>query len=508
MHYVAFLIDKHGFIPYKDIFDTDMVGTLLFHLAIGRLLGYGDLAFRIVDISYLLILLVVTWFIMKPFGKVVALTSILLFGIFYLGCGEGMSLQRDYIGIFPIAMAILLATKQFGPNKAGYKAFAIGALFALSASIKPHLVIGLPFTIIYAFDNEIHYDFKGKGSIDFWYLFRFSSLAVLGFMLFLSLPFLWLWNKGGISYFWEMFSRYLPLHLHLDVEHQTISGVKRWIYLVKSYRQLGNMKIFLMPISLGLYLVFSELAKNNAKIKLAYLLTALLFLYSIYPVFAGQFWDYHWVPFIYFCSLLASFILLPTSSVSYPSSRRIIPLIVFALFLFFYPFNFTSNFVAQALGKPLKPLHERRVDEIADFLKKHLGPNDKVQPLDWAGGAIHGMLIAKAVVATPYIHDYHFYHHVSDPYIQDIRKRFIKHLKGNPPKYIIIYDMTLKNRVQGKDTTTEFPELTIFIDKNYKNVYDGNGFKILERQSAPVGSTLRGKDPDSSLRSFHLYDCN
>lgn len=482
LHYVAFLIDKHGFIPYKDVFETSMVGTILFHLAIGKLLGYGDFAFRLVDITYLSFLSSVTWLLMRPFGKLVAFTSLLLFGLLYLGFGPLLSLQRDYIGILPIAMAILLVTKDFGFIRIGLKAFAIGALFALSASIKPHLAIGLPAIIIYMSFNGSPK--KQKGKISFCkHLLKFGFLVTLGFLLFLSLPFLWLWNKGGFPYFWEMFSTYLPLYLHLTDEHVTISGVERWIYLFKSYRNFGGLQILLVPAALGIYIAFFISEKNSSKIKLVLLLSTLLVLYSIYPVFAGQFWKYHYMPFVYFGCLCASLILLPFSSAISPLYRRVIPLVIFAFFLL-TKINPGEDFVRQLSGHPLAPPKEGRVDEIADFLKEHLKPNDKVQPLDWTGGAVHGMLISEAVIGTPYIYDYHFYHHISEPYIQKIRRRFIERLKEEKPRFII--DMAAKPSPKGKDTSTEFPELQKILGENYIVVYKGNRFIILERKFTSI----------------------
>lgn len=80
LHYVAFLIDQHDFVPYKDVFETSMPGTFLFHLAIGKTLGYGDTAFRVVDIAYLMLLLTATWFLVRPImGPLPALISPLLF---------------------------------------------------------------------------------------------------------------------------------------------------------------------------------------------------------------------------------------------------------------------------------------------------------------------------------------------------------------------------------------------------------------------------------------------
>lgn len=34
LHYVAYLINEHGFVPYRDIFEVNMPGTYLFHMAI------------------------------------------------------------------------------------------------------------------------------------------------------------------------------------------------------------------------------------------------------------------------------------------------------------------------------------------------------------------------------------------------------------------------------------------------------------------------------------------
>ena len=482
LHYIAFLIDKHNFIPYKDVFETSMPGAFLLHLAIGHWFGYSDLAFRIVDVAYLSLLLSITWFIMRPFGKTVASASILLFGLLYLSYGPKMSLQRDCVGILPIAMALFLVSNDFILiNKANLRAFVTGALFGLSAAIKPHLSIGLPALIIYMALNVRPEKKKGAESF-LRHLLKCGLFTVSGFILILSLPLLWLWNKGGIPYFWEMFSRYLPLYLHLTGMHQTISGVEWWIHLIKAYLKLGGMYTFLIPIVLGIYMVFSKLAKNSVEIKLVFLLITLLFLYSIYPVFAGQFWKYHWMPFAYFASLFVSFLLLPTPSVSCKLYKCILPLIVFAIFLLI-AIHPAPEFVRQVSGQSPAPPKEGRVDEIADFLKTHLGPTDKVQPLDWVdGGAVHGMLIAQAVVATPYIQDFYFYHDISEPYIQEIRRRFIKCLKEEYPKYIIDIDVAVAERPTGKDTTTEFPELKKYISENYIAVYKCNGFKILGRK--------------------------
>ena len=63
--------------------------------------------------------------------------------------------------------------------------------------------------------------------------------------------------------------------------------------------------------------------------------------------------------------------------------------------------------------------------------------SSRVQPLDWDGGALHGMLLAKAITATPYICDFQLYHHVSTPYIQGLRRDFLADLEQAMPAFII-----------------------------------------------------------------------
>ncbi len=479
LHYVAFLIDKHHFTPYKDVFETSMPGTLLFHLAIGKALGYSDAAFRTLDMLYLLAFLAVTWILMRPFGKAVACGSVLLFGLIYMGHGPSMSLQRDYVGILPIAIALLVATRAASKTYAQWS--VIGALFALSASIKPHLAIGLPAVIAYGAVTMRNGADTLRAAFGMPFL-RMAGAAAIGFIVVWSLPFIWLWTTGGFPYFREMFASYLPLHIQLTGDHAMVSGMARIRYLLDSYRNFGGLGMLLVPAALGIHIALSE-QEDRYKTRFVLLLLALLGLYSIYPALSGQFWDYHWMPFAYFGSLCGALVLLPqarfVSVLPHAAYRRAVPLMVF-LFALALLVHMPGDFTRQIAGKEPVPPKDGKVDEIAGFLKSHLRPGDKIQPLDWTGGALHAALISEAVVATPYIYDYHFYHHVSKPQIQHIRQKFISDLQAEQPRYII--DMIAKPRPTGQDTTTEFPELQTLLATNYAPVHRGNGYVILERK--------------------------
>lgn len=483
LHYVAFLIDQHDRVPYRDVFETSMVGTFLFHLGIVKLVGYGDLAFRSVDIAWLTSLLLVTWLAMRPLlGAAGALVAPTLFGLLYLGEGPSMSLQRDYLGILPIAIAVLLATRNPTSKRRRLVALGIGALFAVAASIKPQLAIGLPAVLAYLLLRERSPADSGAPTRSGRALGTILLMG-LGFVTVLALPFAWLWRIGGLPHFWEMFTSYLPLHLHLTGSGHVVFGVERWIYLFQSYQELGGWQSLLIPTVCGVAIGLPALAKDDSKRSFVLLLLALLALYSVVPILGGKFWRYHWMPFVYFGSLCASLIVLPLSANRSSFGQRVVCLVVFAIFLAI-TVRPARDFLREVSGITVPPPKMGRVDEVADFLKANLRPGDAVQPLDWAGGTLHGMLLARAVVATPYIYDYHFYHHVSSPYIQRLRREFIEQLKRDRPRFIV--DMAVKSTPAGADTTREFPALRNFIAKNYVAVYQGRGFRIFESGAAPA----------------------
>ncbi len=481
LHYVAYLINEHGFVPYRDLFEVNMPGTYLFHMAVGRMFGYSDLAFRLVSVAWLIATLTVTWFVMKPVGRATAFGSCLLFGLIHLGSGPDMSLQRDFIAILPIASALLLATRRRPNHPVNLIHFLVGVLFALAALIKPHLAIGLPAIIVY---NCIH-DSNGLKSLKTLIkpCIVGGIVSLLGFLFTLIIPFLWLWQIGALQPFWDIFSSYVPLYAQMSGDFEFRGPFRRVINVLYRYISFGEFGILLTSSMFGVYLVLTT-SMSAAKKKLAILLLFLSVLYSIYVVIAGKLWSYHWIPYIYFASLGTAIVLFSPPPFASLHRPIILPLFVFIVTaIAVLP---TYDFARQLLHALPPPLPmDGKVDEIATYLNEHLSPTDKVQPLDWISGGTHAMLISKAVPATPYITDFQFYHHVSNPYIQNLRHDFIKKLKKEMPKFIIDVHVQpmIKPRLSGLDTTYNFPELEEFIKQHYKTDYTGNGFDIFRRNN-------------------------
>jgi len=480
-HYIALLINEHGYVPYRDVFETSMPGTLLFHVAITSLLGYGDLAFRLFDLFWLAALTATTWFVMRRIAVPVAWFASFGFALAYLLFGQDMALQRDYLGLLPIALALLTAGQQkFSLSQA---AIIVGALFGFAAAIKPHLGIGLPIVFLYMLAQRGQLQSVRQACAP---VIKTGLLTTLGFVPVFAMPLIWLWSNGGLHSFIEMFTQYLPLHVNMTGLGSTVTREEHFTYSLK--KLWHGTRYIAPPAVFGVLVAMLFGALSDSARRLAVTLACLLLAYCIYAALGGKFWLYHWVPFRYFAILCAALMLSP---LKVPQAKLIEPALlvgfVATLTIWVSLEGYARQWLAipasirpQLAGKPPYPPKGGRVDEIAEWLiSANLQPGDRVQPLDWAESVVHSMLLARAKPATPYIYDYYFYHYISDPYIQTMRARFIADLKQEPPRFII-RTVGGQLRPSGLDTTDRFVELEEILNENYETATTGERYEILE----------------------------
>lgn len=170
--------------------------------------------------------------------------------------------------------------------------------------------------------------------------------------------------------------------------------------------------MWLIPAAFGIY--FNQNKKT-------YLLASLAFCYAIYPALSGQFFPYHYIPFVYLIILLASLSISTINhfplTINYFSSFILLAVILINI-------RPSQTFIRQLEGKPIATSTDR-AEEIIRFLEKNSEEGDTVQPLDWTGGTLLAMLETRAYIATPYVFDFYFYHHVSNSYIQSLRADFM-----------------------------------------------------------------------------------
>ena len=478
MLYVAFLIEHFHYVPYRDLFDMNMPGTYIINILIGRFFGYSDLGFRCIDLIYLAAILTATWFWMRKLGRKVAWSGTVLFGLSYLGYGPAMSMQREYLIILPIILALLVSSS-FSRLNDVIKCSVVGFFFGIVATIKPHAAIAFPLLLIFQV-LDIKERNNGK-SLGVTRLFQIILSSVFGFMIPITAIFIYLLSVDAWTSFFDIVRNYWPLYTGLTSTHKTIFGLDRILYVVKGYRSLGGMSLWLAPSVIGVYVSLFHSNITSAQKRQIFLLIGLVLCYSIYPAFAGQFWSYHWLPYLFFILLLSSVCFVEQSGVK-SRIQKLFPVgvMLLVIVLSIHP---PLDIFKQPMGdSSRKSPKGGRVDEIASYLKANMEPEDRVQPLDWAvGGAVHAMLIAKARLATPFVYTFHFYHHISNTYIQHLRKRFIDSLRKSKPRFIVQINAG-RPWITSVDTTGEFRELQQLLSSDYIVVSEGDGYVIYENR--------------------------
>jgi hypothetical protein len=458
--YESFLMHREGRVPYRDMFDFQMPGIYAAFYLIGSVSGFNPFRLRVLDLLILTAILIITYNAMRTFGKVPALAGGFLFGLGYIGGGPSLALQREYLMLLFLAPAVWISMRGMLTLK---HRFALGILFGLTTIIKPHAAIGLLPILLF----DLHADFKRR-NIPLLHALAGNMIPLgLGFALPVSAVLLWLSVSGALKPFISIVMNYWPLYSQINGRMEVTSGTGRLAFILDQVWRLGGNGLWLVPALIGVYLV-----PEHQK-RWAYLLAGWALCYAIYPALSGQFFPYHYIPFLYFIVLLSALCLVEAK----PRAVGLIPLLL-VIVINIRP---SPVIMRQLEGKPIATSTDR-AGELLRFLEKHLEEGDAVQPLDWTGGALLAMLEARAPMATPYVFDYYFYHHLSEPYIQSLREDFLNRLLDSRPRFIIEVTAVDKPWVSGPDTSKDFPELRSFLDGYYAVVVRKDDYMIYERR--------------------------
>ena len=471
LFYEAFLMRAEGLVPYRDLFDFQMPGSFIAYFILGLLSGFDDLRIRILDLVILAVLSIITYFAMRRFGKTSALAAPILFGLEYLQGGPSMSLQREYLLLVFLALAVWVSMRGITTLK---QRITLGLLFGLAAVIKPHAAIGL--IPILLFDIA---DISKRSNISLPRSAWTSLLpAALGFAVPILAVIAWLAFTNALTPFISIAVNYWPLYSQINGAMELNTGTARWAFLFGQLPRLGGHWLWLIPALIGIYF---------HQHKQTWLLASLALCYAIYPAFSGQFFSYHFIPFTYFISLLASLTVefpLSSSTRSVHPSRLVFIFQLSSLILVLSLLLPSRTFIRQLQGKPVATSTDR-AGEIARFLDANLQPGDTVQPLDWTGGTLLAMLESRSRIATPYVFDFYFYHHVSHPYIQSLRADFMNDLQSANPRFIVEVTAEDKPWVSGADSSRSFPGLRLYLNENYSVTIQKDGYVIYELNEDP-----------------------
>jgi hypothetical protein len=480
MLYDGWLIDQHHLVPYRDFHEINFPGSLYLYTLIGRVISFtNERLLRVIDLAYLGAIGLVTWIWLRPLGSRVAGGAAVLFGVAYLSSDITVNIQRDYFIILPLVGAAAIAVRlSHWPLAA--RGFLVGVLGGLVATIKPHALIGWPIILGFMyFDTQRIQPQRSTTQI-----LRIGLSSLVGLLVPIGLMILYLVRSGSLSDFIEIETQYVPLYSHVMRAATMIDYSERSQYMLGSYFGFNGFGWWFIPAGIG---VVSSLYGNKLEKKQRWQIFQIMGLalcYSLYPVVSGQFFNYHWLPFVYFLMTLSALSLNSLPNI-YPVALHWLPKLALVGALMLPPSQIPgmldrlNRYYVQ--GQPIPPIDGGVADEMAAYLRMHHQPGDRVQVLGSGGAPLHGLLMAGVAPATYFSLDISLYHDLSHPIIQKYRQIFLSQMGQAPPRFVV--DMHHRHFLIGPDSNIEFPEFSQWLTRNYQLAYVGRAFSIYERQS-------------------------
>lgn len=454
MMYLSERIVHHGAVPYRDFFDMNLPGSYWMYGAVVWLLGTTDLA---ANVANLLVMLTAgtTFFYAFGRGRPWMLFGVGIVALLVFSRGVEFVLQREMLAMVPIAVLSVLALGGWRrPGVVGRAAMA-GMCLAVLTLIKPQFLLygAVPVFLV------IHDARRGIG------VCKASTVLAVAFSLPLAAAVFWLVRNQAWDAFLEVV-RYWGLYGELTRFHVMMLPAERYLAVLDGVRMMILSPFTAVAVVSLAYAWFKRtILRRELVVWVGLLIAAVLV-----PTVSGQFWAYHRLPF--FCLTLftggyllagrewyalAAAGLLAVSSVAV-SGRGV------------WRETTQSSVERDRLGIP---------DRFAEYLKVHMKEGDTVQPIDWARGALYGMLQVKAPLATRYPYTFYFHHHVSHPFIQKIRSEFLDELAHCPPRFLL--EPFKVNLPTGVDTEKTFQAFEEWRNVRYHVAEQGDEYRIWER---------------------------
>jgi hypothetical protein len=443
MHYAAWRISQ-GAVPYRDVFDMNFPGIYLVHLFVVRVLGTGDLAWRLFDLAWLGGGVVAAAAFTARWGRLAAGAAAVLFALYHLSAGAWQAGQRDFL-LCPLILAGALGVARWTESRRWGALAGGGLALGASTTMKPHTValVGA-LGVVVALSA---WRARGRVTAPTALFVAASAVAPLGVVSWLAL--------AGALPAWRA--------IVLD-------------YLLPLYSRLGRTEAWnvyrpevLLPIGAGAALSVAA-ALGARRFQARHAVAALGVLYGVvHFVGQGKGWEYHLYPLVTFG------IVLLTAEIE-PSLRRLrrpvaVPLLLSAVLAGVLLADRAAA-VSPATWEREKADQARR---LAAELGPMLGPGETVQVLDTTAGGIHALLRLGVRQPTRFLYDFHFFHDTGDATIRALRAELIRDLDAHPPALIVLFERGWPTG--GYERVDTFPELAARLAR-YDLVQAGPGYRI------------------------------
>lgn len=473
LNYAGVLMHDFGQVPYRDFFETTMPGTFLFHYIIVGLGLETQTAFVTLGILAMFALAgagsLILWRINHWAG--------LVFAPFYLMVmfqfGPSALFQREILGLLAMSPALLVATRT-GTIPYLWQQGLVGLLFGIACTIKPQFALGAPVAVLCL--AALSWD-KDSSASAVRIVVSGILASVIGFSLPLAVAFWWLWSYGALENFWFIVTEYTPLYIQQTESHGFIPAELRPFYISLLWTKFAGFWTLLPGVALLLFVTIgyhTRISRQN--LILLRTIIALVVVYGLVPILSGQFWGYHYYPFIFFAILAVSALLGMAFEpiLSKPGQIACITLAAFCI---------AHNFSHMPELERRQENQKTRITLAKDMetsLRKWVPEGGHVHPIDWAEGALHALMRARIPIATRFFYEFHFAHHVSTDVNAALRAELMDSLSSNPPEVILLAHN--RSKVYGLDVSYDFPELDAFRDSRYRRVEQNKLYDIYLRR--------------------------
>ena len=486
MHYMAWLMDVHGYVPWRDVLDTSFPGSYLIHLWSGQLFGFDSTGFRVADIAALCLLLLLAWHLLQPAGALVAFSAISIYALHYYANHSSLHFQRDYLALLPICAGLLLAQRS-----ARFSHLALvgsGFCFAMAAAIKPQLAAGLPVAWLYAAMLE-------SPAISFRRLSQLAAWMAMGFISCIVLIILWLYRIDAWPSFVEMTRNYLPIYLLPDESHRYSSSLESFIYFLshEAWHALISLikssLLYLVPALAGCLWLWINNTDRTSRL-LVLMLLAMMLAGMLSNFMGFRQWAYHAMPFAFFSLLCGALIFQPVSTANAPLWQKCYAVLFRCLFLLMLLFTQTIpqhlNFKGDSEGNAYQ---KKAADDLIVYMQQHATSqqvnlsNEYAQPITWNSvGPILPVLQSLNLRIPTRFPECWVCHHepADDRRANAYRQELLAALEKNPPRFIFA-DRFYK-RLSAENPASPFPALARWVDTHYRILYETDYLLVYERR--------------------------
>jgi hypothetical protein len=456
MHYLAWRI-AGGAVPYRDLFDMNVPGAYLLHMALLHTLGPGDAAWRAFDLGWLALGALAIAALAAPWGVVASTGGALFFTVYHLANGAWQAGQRDFV-LCSFLLAGALGVVRWSdaaplPLRAVSARWSLalgGLVLGAGVTIKPQAVVLLAALAVIV---------AGVA----WRARRPLGATLAIFLLPAALVpaavFAWVAALGGLDAWRAIVVEYLvPLYSRLGWPSSW--AFHRWHVWI--------------PIGAAVLVSLGD-ALLRRRFTLRHGVVAVGIAYGLAHFFGqGKGWEYHLYPLAAFAGVALFSALEPVRARRRPVSL-ILAVSLAAVVLLLNLKGVEAADPAWIRDKT------RRVDEIVRRLDGRLEPGATVQALDTTDGGIHALLRLRAVEPTRFIYDFHFFHDPGHPTVQALRAELARALAARPPRFIVLFERGWP--AGGYERVEQFPELAQAL-RAYAVDARGDGYVIFVSKRA------------------------